>query len=167
MSDPTYHPALNDMINNIPFLLAPETDSRAVAIVGAAYLEEYLKDALLIKLPGANSELQKKLFETYGPLGTMQARIDMAMALQIIGADFRKACITIARIRNRFAHRLDISTFDHPEIAELCESLSHPILKIAELPPRDRFTRILLVVMSGVSNHLNPNEIRDATSMAL
>ena len=94
-----------------------------VAIVGAAYLETHLKALVKRQLPGLNSDLSKKLFEPDRPLGNMGALIDMARALNVITNRGRNEAIKIARVRNRFAHNVEINDFDHPEVAKIIDDM--------------------------------------------
>ena len=96
---------------------------RTVAIIAGAYMEDYVGRALRLRMPGLNSAEKQKLFDPSGALGTVSARIEIAKALRIIDSDTKADLITIARIRNRFAHNIHIENFDHEDVAPLCEKL--------------------------------------------
>ena len=62
--------------------------------------------------------MREKLFDPNGFLGSFAAKIDIGRALQTINADMHHDLKILASIRNRFAHDLAVSSFDHPEIAK-------------------------------------------------
>lgn len=53
----------------------------------------------------------------------------MGHALALYDNGVRADLILLNRIRNRFAHKLDIHSFDHPDIAKLMHGLKFPSLK--------------------------------------
>jgi len=87
-------------------VMNPATDARTVAIMAAAYIDDYLGMAVRTKLPGLNSPLKEKLFGTYGLFSSTAAKIDLARALDIISRNMMADLILINRIRNRFAHSI-------------------------------------------------------------
>lgn len=141
----------------------PNTDPRVVAILGASFLESYLVDLIAASLPGLNSELRGRIFDTRGALSEFAAKIDMARALDLINSVYRNDCIIVARIRNRFAHNLDIQDFDHPEIAKLLMKLDY-VTRIMSDPDasyalsgtaREKFVTTILFLGGGLYNALN------------
>ena len=107
--------------------MASGEPDRSLAIVWAAVLEERLQAALERHLPGNTtaSDVITDLFDPlkYGPLSTFAAKIDMACALGIIGLGARKCLKIIARIRNDFAHKLGVRSFEHDLIRRNVEKL--------------------------------------------
>ena len=88
---------------------------------------------------------------------------------------YRDRCITIARVRNRFAHYLDIDSFDHPEIVKICAKLTDSkILKFAGVKKsrklkgtlRDKFTGNVIEICAMLSNALHPEARRIAAAAA-
>jgi hypothetical protein len=153
----------------VGFLQDDNTDARVVAIVALSYLEEYLERAIYHKMPGLNADLKDKLFKGYGPLSTMSAKIDVAAALNLIPHVCRKDYILLTRVRNRFAHKLSVTSFDHPDIVALCAKLrgeatfeTNPIvvehakamLKFVKTP-RGRFVMASINYCMQLSNFLN------------
>lgn len=171
MEDKANH---NDFQAAIAVLFNHDESDRVVAIVGAAYLEDYLGRAIRTLLPGLTSELREKLFTYTGPLSTMSARIDFAKALNLITADVRSDLINISRIRNRFAHNLHVNAFDYPDVANFCMKL-HLSREIAEgrgryatgepfpeyvtkkfdATPRGRFVTTTVMACTMLHNYLN------------
>ncbi|MGR4841762.1 hypothetical protein ACIPSK_03860 [Rhizobium sp. LARHSG275] len=52
-------------------------------------------------------------------------RVDIAFALGIVGSGARKALKVIAEIQNKFAHKLEIHSFDHPDVTKLIDKLKY------------------------------------------
>lgn len=97
---------------------------RIMAIVGAAQVDESVRD--LIRSVMVDGEDRNKALEPEGLLGSFMARVKMASALGLIGADIRNDLAMIARIRNLFAHRVSGVTFLSPEVVKLCSKLRTP-----------------------------------------
>jgi hypothetical protein len=102
---------ISDFQKLIGVLSDPNERPRSIAIVGAAYLEDYLGRNLRLRMPSLNSDLREKIFEGTGPLSTASARIDFARSLDLITGEQRKDIINIARVRNRFAHNFHVDNF--------------------------------------------------------
>jgi hypothetical protein len=79
-------------------------------------------------LIGLNSDLHKKVFDGQGLLGPIASKIDMAKALGLIDTGMHKNAKLIARVRNRFAHNLEIDSFSHPEVTKLVQKMEYPMV---------------------------------------
>jgi hypothetical protein len=115
------HSALNPVLRG----LRAETD-RSFAITLAAIIEDDIKACLKRHLTTdpAFAKMLKDAFKDNGILGTFGACIDF-LALQSICGHAAWGQLTIIRtIRNRFAHRLHVNSFDHPEIAGQVDNLT-------------------------------------------
>jgi hypothetical protein len=149
--------------------LTDAAEARTVAIVCCAYVEDALVEAISFRLPGANAALRSRLFGDGGPLSTVGAKIDMGRALDIIGGEERRLLIQIARTRNRFAHQIDVDSFDHPDVAILLDDMPLGEHKLREYNEsflgadakesaqtrRERFTCISLLLCMGLHNFIN------------
>ena len=90
---------------------------RAVGVLAAAYLEECLKELLLLRIvEGSDS----RLFGAHGPLATFSGKIDLAYAIGLLPMEVRDDMRRIKEVRNRFAHKIDDLTFEAPEIKAIC-----------------------------------------------
>lgn len=78
---------------------------RAVAIVGAAWVEEALFTALDSFLQ-SHAESSKRLFNGNGPLATFSAKIDLARLLGMVSDAIRSDMHAIREVRNEFAHQI-------------------------------------------------------------
>jgi len=107
--------------NTIEFIRQLSDESpRGAVLVSGAELDRLLKECLISLLD--KSEGAKKLFNgATAPLGTFSARIDAANALEII-TDTECADLHIIRkIRNDFAHQLDVN-FDTESVRDRCKN---------------------------------------------
>lgn len=66
-----------------------------------------------------------------GALSSFSSRIDAAHALGLITVDAWSRLVTIARIRNAFAHRIDTNSLDQDSIRKECIDL-HPTMPLRD-----------------------------------
>lgn len=113
--------AINDL-NSYYNELAGESP-RAAAILAVASLEDELERLLASKFPpDISSNLWKDIAGPgFTPLGSFKARVDICHAFGFFGPHTRSALMSIASIRNKFAHRTDVRDFDQPLIVEECQ----------------------------------------------
>lgn len=119
-----------------------EENDRAIAIVGAAFLDTLLENILVNFLANDEKEV-KKLLQYDQPLGTYGNRITMAYCLGLIGKTIRDDLRSVGKIRNRFAHDL-YASFHDEKIQSWCQSLRWH--RIAILPPPETTARDLFQV---------------------
>jgi len=93
------------------------------AIAGTAALDNSLRAALLSKMRPLSRAMRDRLFEGYGPLATVAAKIDLAYALEIIPKEIYDQLRKINKIRVTCAHSPELTTFSHPKIAPLLDTL--------------------------------------------
>jgi len=93
------------------------------AIAGTAALDNSLRAALLTKMRPLSRRMRDRLFEGYGPLATVAAKIDLAYTLEIIPTEIYDSLRKINKIRVVCAHSPEVTTFSHPKIAQLLETL--------------------------------------------
>jgi len=121
----------------------PATDDRTVAIVCLAHIEDALSELLRANLPGLRSGLESTLFLPGGPLSTFGNKVAIAEAMQIIYPEFAHELLRMATIRNRFAHKLTVTTFDNELVRDHVDQLTSlrdvALLSIAALivPPQE------------------------------
>jgi hypothetical protein len=102
-------------------------DDRAAAVVAAGFLENNLAMAILSRFRELEPAQQKELCDTErSALGTFAAKIQVGFALQLFGARVQSDLNAIRRIRNNFAHHLDVRSFDHAEVRTDCDNLFCP-----------------------------------------
>jgi hypothetical protein len=89
-------------------------DDRAVALVAAMVVEDGVNQLVAAYVPGYKDLAAKSDF-------TLSMRIELARALRLCPSRLLGAADTLRRIRNEFAHKLTLKTFDGCK-AELLES---------------------------------------------
>lgn len=89
--------------------LHSESD-RAVALVGGAVVEQCLHDALLVHLH-KDKRLTDRLFHPSSALGSFAIKIDLGYLVGLYGDGARSELNLIRKIRNEFAHNLEVQTF--------------------------------------------------------
>lgn len=135
------HTAVMDEIE-----IEKQTD-RGVAIIGAAYVDLVLRDAIATRLlPDAS--LMAELFENRGPLQEFGSRIQVAFALSVCGPAAYHDLRTIKDIRNAFAHSAEAMDFHHQDVARLCGTLWYPkTISVPNRPnphtPRQQYIRAI------------------------
>lgn len=98
---------------------------RAAVIVGAAFLDERLREVIADLLVDDEKEV-RKLFEPMGSLGSFGARIRMAYCLGLLRKEDFHDLGVIQKIRNRFAHELHGLSFADAKITQQCRQLKAP-----------------------------------------
>ena len=125
---------------------------RAVAIVGAAWVEEALSDAIQSVLQ-SHSESWKRLFNGNGPLAIFSARIDLARLLGIVTDAIRSDLHIIRDIRNEFAHQIAHKT-EHVKLSFETDHIRNKCLALKCVAPEDKvgarhaFTRACAILNS-------------------
>ena len=122
--------------------LNQESD-RAAAILAAAHFEHVLGKQIVHKFVELNRELQKNIFDGYGPLSTFSAKIDIAFALGLYDEENRKGLHKIRRIRNEFAHAPRPINFNNEKIADMCSKLPCITSSDADDTFRERYINYL------------------------
>jgi hypothetical protein len=164
---PEFHPAMRDLVELFPSITDPEREPRTTAILGCAYLEQCLREAISNKLPELDKNLTKTLFTGTGPLSNVTARLDLVKAMGIIGSNTHHNYVILTQVRNNFAHHFDVHTFDHPNVAELIDKLRPPRLKggvDVEKARADRFIQMLVLTAGAMAVYLNPEKQAEQTA---
>lgn len=118
-----------------------EKDSdRAAGIVAAAVVEQRLAEFIQSRFPESKlaARLITKLFNSTSPLGSFSAKIDAAYLFGYISEEAQSDLQIIKEVRNRFAHSLDIDSFERPEIKARCENLRLVDRFVTEMDDEDQ-----------------------------
>ena len=101
--------------------LQKESD-RGCVLLASAYLDECLKELL-----EANTIEDKEAFINLssgsGGLATFSSRIDLSYLLGLISHETRRHLNIIRRIRNEFAHTMEIISFETQSVSNRCRNL--------------------------------------------
>jgi DNA-binding MltR family transcriptional regulator len=150
---------LQDQLRSISELtqaFEKETD-RGCVLAAAAHLDDQLKELLLAFM--ADCEEARELLDSTGaqPLSAFGARAKMAYALGLISACHYADLRTIAKLRNDFAHKWRVATFDPDSVMSRVSLLRcFGLLNFGEgvtppddmsVPIRHRFVRNALALM--------------------
>jgi hypothetical protein len=126
------------------FLKEVESQSdRGAAIVAASVIEELTKLIILDRLIELSAERKEALFDRMNaPLSSFSAKIELAFALGVIANELRLTLHLIRDIRNKFAHRIESLTFDHPDIATMIATRASPSVQAMQKSVREKFMAI-------------------------
>lgn len=106
------------LLENITNAAVPD---RVIAMLVCAYAETQLIELLQTRMPGLTDDLSKQLFGSNGlALGN---KIDLATALGVLSSEQRCELKTMSSVRNKFAHRLTVASFDDDKVAGLVDNL--------------------------------------------
>lgn len=131
----------------------PSVNDRAIAIVGASFLDTLLKHMLVNFLVEDEREV-RQLLDPERPIGTFWSRVSLVYCLGLIGKVIRDDLRLAARIRNRFAHTLDIS-FDGEPIRSWCLALKWHEIGMMKPPEGATPRQIFQVGVNQLISHLN------------
>jgi len=141
------HLSLDELLETLAAL--PAMPSQAEALIGSTLLEDALKSGILLKLRTdlSNNDVAS-LFDNDAPLASFSARTNMAFAMNIIGEKTRADLKCIRDIRNAFAHARISLSFETPEVADACRTLTAPFrlhggARLSDWPPSPSEPRIL------------------------
>ena len=125
---------------------------RSAAIIGAAFLDEHLKQ-LLINFFVDDAKEVAHLLSGESPLGSFGARIRAAYCLGLISRESFESLKLIKDVRNAFAHQLHGLTFDDKAIAAACKKLRalQPIKSRFTQTPRQMYVTSAIFVLMDVS----------------
>ncbi len=114
-----------DCFKEIYSSLSEESD-RALVIVVACWVEEFLKVKLMNEFAKGNARTRKMLFSENGPFATFSSKINAAFCAGWIDGDVYHDISTIRKLRNQFAHTYDAVSLDEARTRALIESLRVP-----------------------------------------
>ena len=97
---------------------------RAAAVVGGAILDAVIHETLKARLPVEGRTRDGLLNPAGGRLGDVDTKTKLLYVLGVLSKPAFTDAQLIGSIRNKFAHRLEISTFDDPIIVDLCNELT-------------------------------------------
>jgi hypothetical protein len=120
---------LTDLETEGPELIAnysTESDRGAI-ILAATNLEDLLEDKITEKLPGliGNETARKKIFEHDGLISSFSKKIEMAYAMGIIDADYKKKIDLAREIRNACAHCRFPLSLKQKQLLGACKAFIH------------------------------------------
>ncbi len=95
---------------------------RAAAVVGGAFVEEHLTHVLQSRMVRDEKVIEER-FAPGRAFGDFGAKIDLGYLMGVYSKQAHKELITIKRIRNNFAHQLQVNSFDRDDMRDRCRNL--------------------------------------------
>jgi len=116
------------LLNSMEILHEIEnSNNRTTAIVGAGLIENNLAIAILCRFRELTDGQQKELCDKENSaLGTFSRKIQIGFAMGLFEQRVKDDLNAIRRIRNAFAHRIEVRSFDHDEVRADCDKLFGP-----------------------------------------
>lgn len=130
-----------------------EKNDRALAIVGAAFLDTLLEHILITFLVDDPKEVAE-LLRYDQPLGTYGNRTRAAYCLGLVNNTIRDDLRLVGKIRNRFAHDL-YATFEDQQIADWCVALKWHRTAFMAPPPAASARDLFHVGVNQLVGHLD------------
>lgn len=128
------HSRIDDERESAIFREMDKANDRSAAIVGGGLVEHALARAIMARLRELSDDEQRGLFETERSLlSTFDAKIQLGYVLNLFSSPTCADLRAVKKVRNLFAHRLEIQRFDHPEIVAVTNKLIHPKWQAAQL----------------------------------
>jgi DNA-binding MltR family transcriptional regulator len=125
---------LNDDEAQILETLDHDSD-RAVAVIVGAMIENRLERGLKARMRIIDKDALNKVFQFSGPLGSFSAKIDVAYLNGLLSKDAYEDLARFKDIRNKFAHKLDIRTFDSDSVRDSAKNFKLIEEYVAEAQP--------------------------------
>ena len=129
-------------------------DERAIAIVGATFLDNVLEH-MLVNFMVEDEKEARRLVGVDCPLGTFSSRVTTAYCLGLVCKTVRDDLRTVGKIRNKFAHQLE-AAFDLEPVRGWCLSLKWHEFSMMMKAPADATPRdVFKVGVNQLIAHLN------------
>lgn len=125
-------------------------------MVGAAILDDCLARVIRVRFP-VEGRTKDELFSPSGPLGNLDTKVKVAYTMGIVSKPAFQDLNTLVKIRNKFAHRLDVSDFDHPEVKPLCFDLKlieKHLFPFGRSPPENAHEPLDWMTVDNLENRL-------------
>jgi len=143
-------------------ILRKETE-RGCVLVGAAFLDEKLKE-LINKVATGSNKAKKELFDAMGPLGSLSAKINLAYCFGLISQEARHDLHTIREIRNKFAHLSVSMSLRDEQFANKLKNLKLPAFINLGVMPRLAFTTCVGAIAGEINQAIEETEQIQARS---
>lgn len=103
-----------------------DPNDRAVALVGAAFVDDAARAAIQSKYRGLSGDERSRLFGPEAPVGSFGARIKIAFAMSLCSRAEERDLNCIRVIRNAFAHVGRPLDFQNEFVASVCDHFHAP-----------------------------------------
>jgi DNA-binding MltR family transcriptional regulator len=96
--------------------------NRAVGVVWPAIVENRLTDAIRASLR-PDKKVADEMFSPSGALGTFGQKIRLGYMLGLYQSDLRDDLTQLSKIRNAFAHQVDITSFEESPVKDRMDAM--------------------------------------------
>jgi DNA-binding MltR family transcriptional regulator len=114
------------------FAAAHEETDRSCAITIFALIDELICDLFLLHVNPAFGQSRRRLFDEFGILPTASRRLQMLFALNWIDRDTFHDLNLLRKIRNEFAHRASVRSFEEDPIKGYMASFRTPYADVLD-----------------------------------
>ena len=129
-------------------------DARAIAVLGATFLEMALEHILYAFLPEDDNEVLA-LFEQNQPLASFSSKIRLCYCLGLIDKLIKDDLNLVRKIRNRFAHELKVSFEDEPVRSWSLSLRFHRVAMVRDVPEGVTALQVFRVDVNQLIAHLS------------
>jgi proline dehydrogenase len=106
--------------------LRNDPNDRAVALMGASFVDDAIRSAIQSKYRALNRDETARLFSPEAPVGSYGARIKIAYAMDLCSRQDEHDLDCIRAIRNAFAHVAKPLDFKNQLVASVCDHFHAP-----------------------------------------
>jgi hypothetical protein len=131
---------------------------RATAVVGGAFVEEHLTHVLKSRMV-RDAKIIEEMFAPCRAFGDFGAKVDLGYLIGLYSKKAHKELNTIRRIRNDFAHQLELNSFDRDDIRDRCQNLILSESKVVNLTLCETIQGGDLIMTLGEPNKETENDI--------
>lgn len=142
-----YREAQQHKVKEFRKTLTAESD-RGCALFAAAYLGVSLSDLLYVSFV-ENKKIENDLFEGNALLATFSSRIKIVYYLGLISLACRRDLDIIRAVRNDFAHKINIDSFNIQSIQDRCQALSYSYHD-KQADPRAHFCAAVMRILAQI-----------------
>lgn len=101
------------------------SSDRAAGIVAGAFIDDHLTLAIKRRLVNDNEVLPSLMpVDGGGVLGDFRTKINVAFLMGLLSVEARRELSWIAKIRNSFAHKLEVRSFSDQPVTDWCANLT-------------------------------------------
>jgi hypothetical protein len=131
---------------------------RATAVVGGAFVEEHLTHVIKSRMV-RDAKIIEEMFAPCRAFGDFGAKVDLGYLIGLYSKKAHKELNTIRRIRNDFAHQLELNSFDRDDIRDRCQNLILSESKVVNLTFCETIQGGDLIMTLGEPNMVTENDI--------
>jgi len=143
-----------------------QESNRGITLIAAAILDDSLEALLSASVIALSKEeehrkiIRLKLFGDIGPLQTFSSKVELAYAVGAIDKTLWEALHIVRKLRNDFAHSVDIR-YDDDSVKARIYNLSEKLYPKTELKPDGKLLNKLGYMLYGMAEEAKQKGTRD------